>query len=69
MRKDYISIIDINEKVTKKVTNKNLKYLEEDLSFSNNSLTVHIVPHSHDDVGWVRTADQYYCLSTVEIRF
>jgi lysosomal alpha-mannosidase len=23
-------------------------------------LTVHLVPHSHDDVGWLRTIDEYY---------
>ena len=23
-------------------------------------LNVHLVAHSHDDVGWLKTADQYY---------
>jgi len=23
-------------------------------------LTVHLVPHSHDDVGWLKTVDEYF---------
>lgn len=31
-------------------------------SYQNNEnlLTVHIIPHSHDDIGWRMTIDEYY---------
>lgn len=28
--------------------------------YESGRLNVHIVPHSHDDAGWLKTVDQYF---------
>ena len=32
------------------------------------SLTVHMVPHTHDDVGWLKTVDQYFIGSNISLQ-
>jgi lysosomal alpha-mannosidase len=35
----------------------------------NEELHVHLIPHSHDDVGWLGTVDEYFYGSNKDIKF
>jgi len=42
---------------------------QEPYDKENDILTVHVVPHSHDDVGWLKTVDQYFDGSRKDIQW
>lgn len=41
--------------------------LEERFAQRNEHLYVHLIPHSHDDVGWLKTPDEYFTGSAQDI--
>ena len=41
---------------------------EDDSSAENSHLYVHLCPHSHDDVGWLKTVDEYFTGAKMHIQ-
>ena len=48
-----------NYDYTKIHNHKNLNKNARDYK-TGGKITVHVCPHSHDDVGWLKTVDQYF---------
>ena len=44
-----------------------LDKLEANFAAKNEHLYVHMIPHSHDDVGWLKTVDEYFTGSRQDI--
>ena len=42
--------------------------LEAKFAESDDHLYVHLIPHSHDDVGWLKTPDEYFTGSSQNIQ-
>ena len=45
------------------------KHHHEKFERNGANLTVHLIPHSHDDVGWLKTVDDYFYGANMRTQF